>query len=85
MLNEFAARSVDLFRVSLEDLRQRFPASFTQTGSLRKIGVTHPPALEAIVFFHDQMVDWVNDSTEGDAATRSMAHRPVNRLYFARR
>ena len=58
---------------SLDDLRLRFPASFTQTGSLRKIGVTHPPALEAIVFFHDQMVEWVNDSTEGDSATRSMA------------
>ncbi|MBU4281380.1 MAG: DUF262 domain-containing HNH endonuclease family protein [Gammaproteobacteria bacterium] len=58
---------------SLEDLRLRFPASFTQTGSLRKIGVMHPPALEAIVFFHDQMVEWVNDNTEGDAATRSMA------------
>lgn len=58
---------------SLEDLRQRFPSSFTQTGSLRKIGVMHPPALEAIVFFHDQMVEWVNDGTEGDAATRSMA------------
>ena len=58
---------------SLDDLRQRFPASFTQTGSLRKIGVMHPPALEAIVFFHDQMVEWVSDSTEGDAATRSMA------------
>lgn len=58
---------------SLDDLRQRFPASFTQTGSLRKIGVMHPPALEAIVFFYDQMVEWVSDSTEGDAATRSMA------------
>src|SRR4051812_8056470 len=58
---------------SLEDLRQRFPASFTQTGSLRKIGVMHPPALEAILFFYDQMVDWVNDNTEGDATTRSMA------------
>jgi len=58
---------------SLDDLRQRFPASFTQAGSLRKIGVMHPPALEAIVFFHDQMVEWVSDSTEGDAATRSMA------------
>lgn len=58
---------------SLDDLCQRFPASFTQTGSLRKIGVMHPPALEAIVFFHDQMVEWVSDSTEGDAATRSMA------------
>ncbi len=58
---------------SLDDLRLRFPASFTQTGNLRKIGVTHPPALEAIVFFHDQMVEWVNDSTEGDSATRCMA------------
>ncbi|MEI2678553.1 MAG: DUF262 domain-containing HNH endonuclease family protein [Burkholderiaceae bacterium] len=58
---------------SLDDLRLRFPASFTQTGSLRKIGVTHPPALEAIVFFHDQMVEWVNSSTEGDSATRSLA------------
>ncbi|MEO8059732.1 MAG: DUF262 domain-containing HNH endonuclease family protein [Burkholderiales bacterium] len=58
---------------SLDDLRQRFPASFTQTGSLRKIGVMHPPALEAIVFFYDQMVEWVSDSTEGDTATRSMA------------
>lgn len=58
---------------SLDDLRQRFPASFTQTGSLRKIGVMHPPALEAIVFFYDQMVEWVSDSTEDDAATRSMA------------
>ena len=58
---------------SLDDLRQRFPASFTQTGSLRKIGVMHPPALEAIVFFYDQMVEWVSDSTDGDAATRSMA------------
>lgn len=58
---------------SLDDLRQRFPTSFTQTGSLRKIGVMHPPALEAIVFFHDQMAEWVSDSTDGDAATRSMA------------
>jgi len=58
---------------SLEDLRLRFPASFTQTGSLRKIGVMHPPALEAIVFFHEQMVEWVNENTDGDAATRSMA------------
>lgn len=58
---------------SLEELRQRFPASFTQTGSLRKIGVDHPPALEAIVFFHEQMLDWVNDETEVDPATRATA------------
>ncbi|MFT7775358.1 DUF262 domain-containing protein [Roseateles sp.] len=58
---------------SLDELRQRFPASFTQTGSLRKIGADHPPALEAIVFFHEQMLDWVNDEAEGDVATRATA------------
>jgi len=58
---------------SLDELRQRFPASFTQTGSLRKIGADHPPALEAIVFFHEQMLDWVKDETEIDAGTRATA------------
>lgn len=58
---------------SLDELRQRFPASFTQSGSLRKIGVDHPPALEAIVFFHNQMLDWVRDESEVDAATRATA------------
>lgn len=58
---------------SLEALRARFPASFTQTGSLRKIGVSHPPALEAIVFFHEAMLEWVLDKTEANPATRAMA------------
>lgn len=58
---------------SLDDLRQRFPASFTQAGSLRKIGAEHPPALEAIVFFHEQMLEWVKDETEIDAGTRATA------------
>lgn len=58
---------------SIEDLRERFPASFTQTGSLRKIGVDHPPALEAILFFHEAMLAWVLDQSEGDAASRSMS------------
>ncbi|MBS3018571.1 hypothetical protein DJFAAGMI_01303 [Comamonas sp. PE63] len=58
---------------SIEELRLRFPDSFTQSGSLRKIGVVHPPALEAIVFFHEQMVEWVNDSAEGNVTERSMA------------
>lgn len=58
---------------SLDDLRQRFPASFTQAGNLRKIGVSHPPALEAIVFFYEQMLDWINDEAENDAATRATA------------
>ncbi|SHM72572.1 DUF262 domain-containing protein [Rhizobacter sp. OV335] len=58
---------------SVDELRQRFPASFTQTGSLRKIGVAHPPALEAIMFFHEQMLDWVIDETEVEAVTRATA------------
>lgn len=58
---------------SFDELCQRFPASFTQTGSLRKTGTDHPPALEAIVFFHDQMLDWVRDESEFDASTRATA------------
>lgn len=58
---------------SLEDLRQRFPANFTQTGSLRKIGVDHPPALEAIIFFYESMLAWVLDRSEDGAATRPMS------------
>ncbi len=58
---------------SLDELRQRFPTSFTQAGNLRKIGADHPPALEAIVFFHEQMLDWVNDEPEVDASTRANA------------
>jgi Protein of unknown function DUF262/Protein of unknown function (DUF1524) len=58
---------------STDELRSRFPPSFTQTGGLRKIGVAHPPALEAIVFFHESMLDWVGDKSEGDAASRPMA------------
>lgn len=58
---------------SVEALRERFPTSFTQTGNLRKIGVSHPPALEAIMYFCESMLGWVRDETEGNAASRSMA------------
>lgn len=43
----------------LDDLRTRFPGHFTQQHNLRKIGIDHPPALEAIWFFADQMADWL--------------------------
>jgi hypothetical protein len=49
---------------SLDALRARFPASCTQTGSLRTIDVTHLPTLEARVFFHELMLEWVLDKTE---------------------
>ena len=58
---------------SIDDLRQRFPASFTQTGTLRKTGVNHQPALEAIVFFHEAMLAWVRDSSDVEVATRTMS------------
>lgn len=58
---------------SIDELRERFPGSFTRTGSLRKIGVEHPPALEAIVFFHDAMIDWANENSDADIANLAMA------------
>lgn len=58
---------------SVEALRERFPTSFTQAGNLRKIGVAHPPALEAIMYFCESMLGWVRDESEGNSASRSMA------------
>lgn len=58
---------------SMSELREIFPASFTQTGSLRKIGVDHPPALEAIVFFLSAMMEWSQEHPEQSAETIAMA------------
>lgn len=58
---------------TLDQLRERFPDSFTKGGWLKKIGVDHPPALEAILFFRDAMLEWSKDVTEVDIATRAMA------------
>lgn len=57
---------------SIDVLKERFPASFTQTGSLRRIGVSHPPALEAIVFFHELMNAWILEPSEVPAEKRAM-------------
>jgi hypothetical protein len=43
----------------LETLRARFPAHFTQSGELRKIGVDHPPALAAIWYFTRVFQAWL--------------------------
>ena len=49
-----------------DELRERFPASFTRSGSLKKIGTDHPLALEAIWFFREKIEEWVTgeDSEE---------------------
>lgn len=58
---------------TLDQLRERFPESFTKVGWLKKIGVDHPPALEAILFFREAMLEWGQDTSEFDIASRSMA------------
>jgi len=44
---------------TLDELRERFPYSFTQSDTLKKIGVDHPAALEAIWFFVEQISTWI--------------------------
>jgi hypothetical protein len=58
---------------SLDKLRECFPQSFTQTGTLKKIGVDHPPALEAIWFFADQISEWVSEDDDAQKLARLRA------------
>jgi hypothetical protein len=44
--------------VSPGELRDRFRPNFTQSGDLRKIGIDHPPALESIWYFREQIAKW---------------------------
>ena len=53
-----------------DELRNGFSASFTQGGSLRKIGIDHTAALEAIWFFSDQIDEWL---TSYDGSLRGQA------------
>lgn len=51
---------------SCVELREKFPASFTQNGSLRKIGVDHPLALEAIWYFREKIEEWLTGEEGGN-------------------
>jgi hypothetical protein len=57
---------------TLDQLRERFPESYTKSGWLKKIGIDHPPALEAIMFFRESMIEWAKDISEFDIPRRSM-------------
>lgn len=46
------------------ELRANFPASFTQSETLRKVGIEHPQAMEAIWYFHEQIDAWLADGAE---------------------
>jgi Protein of unknown function DUF262 len=58
---------------SRDELRERFLSSFTQSGGLRKIGIEHPPALEAIWYFHDEIAEWVQQDNGEKATNRLQA------------
>jgi len=55
---------------SLDELRERFPASYTHGGNLRKIGMRHPAALEAIWYFNERLAKWIAQEEGADNATR---------------
>ncbi len=57
----------------LDELRTAFPANFTQHGTLRKIGMRHPPPLEAIWFFTKRFEKWIREAGEDKIKTRSQA------------
>jgi hypothetical protein len=46
------------------ELRGNFPSSFTQSESLRKVGIEHPQAMEAIWYFREQIETWLGDGQE---------------------
>ena len=46
------------------ELRGSFPASFTQSETLRKVGIEHPQAMEAIWYFREQIEAWLADGSE---------------------
>lgn len=51
---------------TLSTLQARYPAHFTQAGTFRRIGITHPPALNAIWNFAEWVKGWA--VTNGGAA-----------------
>jgi hypothetical protein len=56
--------------MKLDDLRSKFVDHFTQQRNLKKIGISHPPALAAIWYFSEQMATWIpkTGKTQADSA-----------------
>ncbi len=51
-------------------LKDIFHESFTQRGHLRRIGIAHPPALEAIWYFTDCFEKWIAQGTNEELSLR---------------
>ena len=56
-----------------DELREAFPDSFTQSQSLRRIGIRHPPALEAIWYFSKIFDEWICDKEGPSPIARAEA------------
>ena len=50
--------------VSTDELRDLFPHNLTQSGGLRKIGIDHPAALEAICYFAEEIREWAQEEKD---------------------
>lgn len=63
-------------------LQERFKASFTQGGGLRKQSIQHPPALEAIWYFAAQIDEWLADKPDPAAAVQVLTEATLQDLKF---
>lgn len=57
--------------VDRDALKDIFPNSFTQRGTLRQIGIQHPPAFQAIWYFTSCFEKWIAQGTKEEIAVRS--------------
>lgn len=57
--------------INLEAMIKIFPNSFTQRDTIRKIGVNHPPPLEAIWFFTEKFEKWVKGGADIEIPMRA--------------
>ena len=64
---------------SLESLKQHYPDHFTQAGNFRKIGITHPGALEAVWSFADWAKDWTKKNG-GNASFEALVMATIKDL-----
>ena len=63
-------------------LRERFPESFTKSGTIRRQGIPHPPALDAIWYFASQIDVWLKDKDDKAKAVEVLAEATLQDLKF---
>ena len=64
-----------------DDLQTNFPSSFTQTATLRKVGIEHPQAMEAIWYFREKIDAWLEeDDIDGSKSLEQIAEAVLRDL-----